>query len=467
MKKIDTIIKNAYLITMNGKREVLPGACIAVEGDKILAVGDSSLLKEYQAGRVIDAAGKYVFPGFISTHSHLFQTMLKGLGRDKFLLDWLNSSVRVALHNYDEETIYYAALNGCIEAIRSGTTTILDFMYAHPIKGLDDCVTQAFEDIGIRGILGRAYSNVSTFPPEIACPMVETEQDFFDDVRRLEKKYRDHSRIGVCMAPGIIWDHTDDGFREMRRTADELHMPITMHLVETPDDDAFSQQMYQEDTIPHLEKLGVLGPDFIAVHCVYMRDEDLETFKKYGVKVSHNPNSNMVLASGVARIPEMLEKGITVSLACDGSASNDTQNMLETIKAASLMQKVYHRDPSLMPASAVVELATLGGAKALGREDSLGSIEPGKKADLVIFDPISPFSNPVHDPVSALVYSSSPSNIHTVLVDGKVVLENGHMTTVDEEKILREAQRLGARLVERSGLGNVQWGQKMPPLHIG
>lgn len=466
MKQIDLIIKNAYLITMDPAHSVLTGACVAIDGGKILKVGGADLLERYQAAKTIDAYGKYVFPGFISTHSHLFQTMLKGLGRDKFLIDWLNSSVRVALHEFDEETVYYAALLGCMEGIKSGTTTILDYMYAHPIPGLDDCVTKAFEEIGIRGVLGRAFTDVSSFPPEIACPHVETERDFFDEVRRLEKKYRGHDRISVCMAPGIIWDHTDEGFREMRRTADELHMPITMHLVETPDDDAFSREKYGEDTIPHLEKLGVLGPDFIAVHCVYMRDEDLETFKKYDVKVSHNPNSNMVLASGVARIPEMLEKGITVSLACDGSASNDTQNYLEVIKAASLMQKVYHRDPSLMPASTVLELATMGGAKTLGRESELGSIEAGKKADLVLFDPLSPWSAPVHDPVSALTYSCSPDNIKVVIIEGRVVLEDGHMTTVDEEKVIREAQRLGTRLVEKSGLGNSQWGKKMPFIHI-
>ena len=174
MKKTDILIKNAYVLTMNDKREILKDACIAVTGDKIEAVGGEELTGEYQAGRVIDAGGKVVLPGFISTHTHLFQTMLKGLGRDKALIDWLDSSVRVALHNFDEETIYYAALLGCMEGIKSGTTTILDYMYCHVIPGLDEQVIRAFEDIGIRGILGRSFTDVSGFPKETACSLVET-----------------------------------------------------------------------------------------------------------------------------------------------------------------------------------------------------------------------------------------------------------------------------------------------------
>lgn len=465
MKQADILIKNAYLISMDDHRTVRDNACIAINGDKIEAVGGSELLELYQGRKTIDAAGRVVLPGFISTHSHLFQTMLKGLGRDKHLIDWLNSSVRVALHNYDEDTVYYAALNGCIEAIRSGTTTILDYMYCHPVKGLDEAVLRAFEDIGIRGILGRAFTNVGSFPPEIACPMVETEADFFEAVRRLEKQYRGHSRLSVCMAPGIIWDHTDDGFKEMRRTADELHIPITLHLQETEDDDAFSMEQYHERTIPHLDKLGVLGPDFIAVHCVNLTDEDIALFKERDVKVAHCPAANMILASGTARIVDLLKAGITVSLACDGSASSDTQNMLEIMKLSTFLQKVTTKDSAVVPASQVLEMATLGGAKALGRSDQLGCVEAGKKADLVFYNPASSYSGPIHDPVSALVYSSTPANIESVMVDGVMVLDKGSITTVDEERVLREAQRLGARLVERSGLGNVQWGQKMPAFH--
>lgn len=467
MNQADILIKNAYLITMNDARDVIPDGCIAVKGDRILAVGTSSLLEQYSAPQVVDAVGKFVFPGMISTHSHLFQTLLKGLGRDKHLLDWLNSSVRVALHNYDEECVYYAALTGCIEAVRSGTTTILDYMYCHSMPGLDDQVTRAFEEIGIRGVLGRAFTNVAAFPPEIGCSYVETERHFFDDVRRLEKQYRNHSRIGVAMAPGIIWDHTDDGFREMRRTADELHIPITLHLVETPDDDEFSMKVHRERTIPHLEKLGVLGPDFLAVHCVYMMDEDFETFRRHDVKIGHCPVSNMILASGVAPVPRFLEKGLTVSLACDGSASNDSQNMLEVLKSAALLQKVHTLDASAMPASTILEMATLGGARALGMEQDLGGLTPGKKADLLIYQPRSPWSVPLHDPVSALVYASTPENVESVMVDGKWILEKGAVTTVDEEKVLWETQRVAEKLIGRSGLGNSQWGKKLPVPALG
>lgn len=467
MKQADVILKNAYLVTMDEERRVLPQGWIAVTGDTISAVGEGQPDPAYQAERVLDVGGKVVFPGFISTHSHLFQTMLKGLGRDKPLLDWLNSSVRVALRNYDPQCAYYAALCGCIEAIRSGTTTILDYMYCHPQPGLDDQVLRAFEDVGIRGVLGRSFTNVAAYPPEIALPHVETEQMFLDEVRRLEKQCRGKARLGVCIAPGIIWDQTDDGFREMRKMADELHIPITMHLVETADDDAFTLEQYGERTIPHLERLGVLGEDFIAVHCVNMLEEDIQAFAHYGVKVSHNPVSNMVLASGVAPIPRMLEQGVSVSLACDGSASNDTQNMLEVLKAATLLQKVHHRDAALMPASGVLELATLGGAKALGREADLGALAAGRKADLIVYDPVSPWSTPVLDPVSSLVYSSTPQNIHSVMIGGRLVLEGGAITTVDEEKILRETQRLAAELCVRSGLGNVQWGGAMPIPRLG
>lgn len=464
MKKATCIIKNAYLVTLDSRRRVISDGCIVIDKDKIVEAGGWEIASEYEAGRIVDAKGKVVFPGLISTHSHLFQTMLKGLGRDMLLFDWLDNSVRKALYNFDGEACYYAALTGCMEAIKSGTTTMLDYMYCHTRPGLSDYVIKAMEDVGIRGVYGRGFTNTSNFPAEFQVSHHDTEQAMFDDTRRLYKKYKNHSRISVALAPGIIWDNTDDGYREMRKMANEMKIPLTMHTLETHDDDKYCLEARGARTIPHLERLGFIGPDFIAVHCVCMEDEDFDIFQQYDVKVSHNPVSNMILAAGVAPVERMVREGLTVSLACDGPASNDTQDMMEVLKTTALLQKVHLRDAAAMPASRVLEMACLGGAKALGREADLGAIGPGMKADLFIYNPCHARSVPVHDPVSALVYSSSHANVESVMVDGRFVMENYRLTTVDEEKILYNTQKAAQKLVKQVGLGNSQWGHKIENL---
>lgn len=466
MENATVIIKNTYLVSMDASRTVKSDACIVIKDDKILAVGGNELLKQYTAHKVVDGKGKFVFPGFISTHTHLFQNMLKGLGRDKLLFDWLDSSVRTALYKFDGEACYYAALQGCMEAIQSGTTTILDYMYCHTSPGLDDYVTKAMEDIGIRGIFGRGFTNTSGFPEKFKVTHHDREQDMFDDTHRLYKKYENHSRISVALAPGIIWDNSDDGYREMRKMANEMKIPLTMHVLESKDDDEYCLAERGGRTIPHLEKLGFIGPDFIAVHCVQMEDEDFDIFKQYDVKVSHCPVSNMILASGVAPVERMLREGLTVSLACDGSASNDTQDMMEVLKTTALLQKVHLQDAGAMPAAKVLELATLGGAKSIGRADDLGAISPGMKADLIMYNPYSGRSIPLHDPISAIVYSSGRENIESVMVDGVFVMENKKMTMIDEEKVLHDTQRIAARLIKDVGLGNTQWGKKIENLGL-
>lgn len=459
--KADIIIINAFVVTMDSQRRVLEDAAIVIVEDKVAKIGNIELLKEYRAQKIIDAKGKFVFPGFISTHTHLFQVMLKGLGRDKTLFDWLDSSVRRAIHKIDKECCHYAALTGCIEAIRTGTTTVLDYMYCHGQPDLDIEVLNALEKIGIRGVFGRGNTNTDSFPKDIACPYKETEEMFLADVERLANEYRNHPRISIAIAPGIIWDISEEGFRKIRGLADKYKLPVTMHLVETEDDDEYTLKVKGMRTIPYLEKVGILGPDFIAVHCVHMNDEDRALLKKYDVKISHNPVSNMILASGVAPVPKYLEEGMTVSLACDGAASNDTQDMLEVIKTTALLHKVNTRNAAVVSAGEVLEMATLGGAKALQMEDRIGSIEVGKKADMFIYNPINARSIPVHDPVSTIVYSSAQPNVETTIIDGRVVLENGKFITVDEEEILHKTQEIAAKLVNEAGLGNVQWGKRI------
>jgi 5-methylthioadenosine/S-adenosylhomocysteine deaminase len=460
MEKADLLVINGCIVTMDGERRIINEGALAVKGDTIAAIGSTrEITGRYQGARIIDAREKAVFPGFINTHCHLFQVLLKGLGRDKTLFDWLDASVRRAIWRITPERIEAGAAVGCLEHLHSGATTVLDYQYCHGHPGCDDAVLRAIEKTGIRAVYARGETLVSGFPADCRPEFSETEDDFFADAERLAAMYRSHPRIDIAMAPGIIWDLSEKGFRTMRRIADEQKLLMTMHVNETEDDDQFSQEHYSMDTIPFLEKTGVLGPDFVAVHCVNMQDDDIETFKKYDVKISHNPVSNMILASGVARVPDFQAAGLTVSLGVDGAASNDTNDMMETIKAAALVHKCFTRDPRVVPAAAVLEMATLGGARAIGREKDMGSLEPGKKADFFIFNPMTVKTVPMADPVAALVYSAGEENIETTVVAGEVVLDKGRSLRLDEEGILNQCQAAAAELRKETGLGNTQWGR--------
>ena len=462
MQDADLLITGASVITMDGERRIIENGAVAVTGDTVTAVGtEAELHGRYTGARHIHAEGKYLFPGFITTHTHLFQTLLKGLGRDKTLFDWLNSSVRVALHNYTEECMYYGAMTGLIEAIRTGTTTVTDSQYCHVQKGFDEPVIQAFQELGVRGVLSKCHTDISGLPDEIRPSYVESEDDYFEEMEVLCRRYNNNPMMSMSLAPGIIWDHSKEGFIETRKMADKYQIPVTMHLLETEDDDQFSREKYGKATVDVLEDCGILGPDFVSVHSVHMSESDFAKFQRYGVSVSHCPVSNMILASGAAPVPEFLQKGMTVSLACDGAASNDSQDMLEVLKMTALQHKLMTRNAATVSAAEVLEMATLHGAKALLKEREIGSIEAGKKADMFIFNPLRARSIPLHDPVSSLVYSAGQPNIETTIIAGKTVMEDGRITGCNEEEILRKTQNTAAELVRKSGLGNVQWEQEL------
>lgn len=460
--KADIIIKNAYIVTVDSQREVISNGYLVISDGIIKEIKEGSVPSEHEADTIIDASGMVVFPGLIDTHMHMFQTMFKGLGRDKTLFDWLDASVRPSLHKLEPEVCYYAALLGCIESIRSGCTTILDYMYAHAVKNTNEAVIKAMDEIGIRGILGSGKINTQSYPKEFNISYHETEQEYFDNLIRIHNELKSNDRLDICMAPGIIMEVTEDCFKEMRKVADDTGMLITMHLLETDDDDEFCISENKMTCTEYLEKIGVLGPDFLAVHTVKATDKDIDIFKKYDVKISHNPVSNMILGSGIAPIAKMRERGLTVSLACDGAASNDSQDMMEVLKTTALLQKVGNEDPSVVPADAVVEMATNGGAKAVGKDSIIGSLEVGKKADLFIYDPMKNRSVPVYDPVSSLVYCSSPNNVNTVIINGKVIMKNNEIKTVDEEKVIARVQENANKLAKELNLGNSQWGKRMP-----
>ena len=462
---IDHLLKNGIIVTVNPDREVLFHGAVAVQGNKIVDVGESAALeaKYPDAAQVTDLEGKIVFPGFVNTHNHLFQTLLKGLGDDMVLKDWLETMTFPAATNLTREDCYLAAMLGCMEGLHSGITTMLDYMYPHPTGELSDGVIDAMRELGIRGILGRGCMDTGAqfgVHPGIMQDMDTIEKD----LRRLFETYHnsENGRIKIWVAPAAMWSNSRPLLEMLWRVTNEYKSGFTVHISETPFDRDAAEELHGKPDAELLEEMGIVGPNVLMVHCCYLTDKDIAMAKKYDMKVSHNVCSNQYLSSGVADVPKMLRNGITVSLGVDGAASNNAQDMVELMKFTALQHKVATRDPLAMTAEKVLEMATIDGARALGMEDEIGSLEVGKKADLVIFDPVEcPKAIPMHNPVSTLVYSASMKNIVGAMVDGKVVMENGVITTVkDEKEIYRRVQKCAEDLCERGHITNRREGHK-------
>ena len=462
---IDHLLKNGIIVTVNPDREVLFHGAVAVQGNKIVDVGESAALeaKYPDAAQVTDLEGKIVFPGFVNTHNHLFQTLLKGLGDDMVLKDWLETMTFPAATNLTREDCYLAAMLGCMEGLHSGITTMLDYMYPHPTGELSDGVIDAMRELGIRGILGRGC--MDTGAQFGVHPGIMQDVDTIEkDLRRLFETYHnsENGRIKIWVAPAAMWSNSRPLLEMLWRVTNEYKSGFTVHISETPFDRDAAEELHGKPDAELLEEMGIVGPNVLMVHCCYLTDKDIAMARKYDMKVSHNVCSNQYLSSGVADVPKMLRNGITVSLGVDGAASNNAQDMVELMKFTALQHKVATRDPLAMTAEKVLEMATIDGARALGMEDEIGSLEVGKKADLVIFDPVEcPKAIPMHNPVSTLVYSASMKNIVGAMVDGKVVMENGVITTVkDEKEIYRRVQKCAENLCERGHITNRREGHK-------
>ncbi|MHB8947162.1 MAG: amidohydrolase family protein [Bacillota bacterium] len=446
MEQVDLLIEHGHIIALDAAGRRIPDGTIAVRGDRIVAMAPGAQLRDrFSADRTIDASERYVFPGLINTHIHSFQTLLKGLGRDRPLLDWLAVSIRPVAPRLDAESTYLGAAVAAIESIRSGVTTVVDYNYAHPRPHLADAAIEAFAGVGVRSVYARSFSDRAF--GEGAGPLVEPPAAFLADIDRLAAKYDHDDMVDIWVSPSAFWNMTEQGLKETAEYAADRGLAVTMHIDETVVDDQDSLARFGRKALPYLADIGLVNERFLGVHCVHLDAEDIEVLRRNGAKVSHNPVSNMLLGTGVSPVHELMKAGITVGLGTDGAASNDSQDMLETMKIVALLQKVTQRDPSVVGAEQVVRMATLDGARALGKESLIGSLEVGKAADLFIYDPWRAKSSPLHDPLSSLVYSSGESNIRTTIVAGRVVLDDGVVAGVDEGDVLRRAQRAANDLV--------------------
>lgn len=441
---------------MDKERRVISDGGMAIRDGEIVALGTRREIRErYRADDVIDSTDLHVFPGLINTHTHLFQTLLKGLGDDMVLIEWFQRMTGPAAVQLTEEDCYLAALLGCVEAIRSGTTTIKDFMYVHPRPGLTDAVAAAFEEVGIRGVLGRGFCD-SGFSEGVPAPLIEDLDLALADCERVIDKYHGRGLLTVYIAPAMIWAVTRQGIREAADICRRRGVGFAMHMSETCFERVNSQQRFGKDDFNVLDDSGALGPVTLAVHCVHADAADLRLMADREVKVSHNPTSNMYLGSGVAPVPRMLELGITVGLASDGPASNNNHNMIEAVKFAALLHKVEACDPRVLTAERAMEFATIDGARALGLGGAVGSLEVGKRADFFVADFASPHTAPVHNAASALVYSATGAEVRTVVVDGRLILHDGEFCNLNERDVIARAQRAADDLVRRARLDHLK-----------
>lgn len=386
---MDLLLKNAVIVTVNPGREIFYHGAMAVDAGRVVAVGDeaSVLMAHPTADTVMDLGGKVVFPGFINTHNHLFQTLLKGLGDDMVLSDWLATMTFPAAQYLEPDDTYYAAMLGCMEGIRSGMTTQLDYMYPHPRAGLDDGILRAFKELKIRGIFGRGCMN--TGEEFGVCPAIMQDMKTIEaDLVHLFDTYHntENGRIQVWAAPAALWSNDEKNLRMLWDVVNSYGSGLTVHVSETPFDRASTVKLHGAAGTECLEKLGILGPNVLMVHCVHLTHDDIRRAARHDLKVSHNPVSNMYLSSGIAPVPEMLAAGVTLGLGVDGAASNNGQDMIELMKTTALLQKVGTLDPTVITAEKVLEMATIDGARAVGLEHEIGSLEVGKKADFVVFD---------------------------------------------------------------------------------
>ena len=426
------LIKNALILSPNtnfkNKQSIL------IKDNLIAEI--SSQIDESNASKIIDATGKIVIPGLINTHTHLSMTLFRGLADDLSLDSWLNDHIWPMEANLNGDFCYIGALLGAVELIKSGTTTFSD-MYFY----MED-VARAIDEAGIRAVL--SYGMIDFGDEEKRKNEIKANLELFEACDGMAD-----GRIKVFFGPHSPYTASEELLIKVRELADEYNMGIHIHVSETQKEieDVSSQKGLRP--FEYLDKIGFLGPDVVAAHSVWLSDNEIEIIKKNNVKISHNPCSNMKLASGVAPVSKLIENDICVSIGTDGASSNNNLDLIEELKTASLLQKVSTLDPKVLNSDEAIAMGTIKGAEALGLESEIGSIEVGKKADIILIDTNSANMVPDSSSLSSnIIYSANGSNVDTTICDGKILMENKKLVVLDEEEIYKKARQAIKELKE-------------------
>lgn len=425
------LIKNVNLVPMDDKNEVIKNTNIYIQNDKIIHIGE--IREDIEVERVIDGKNKIAMPGLINSHTHIGMSLLRNFADDLPLHDWLTKKIWPIEAKLTAKDVYWGSLLSMVEMIQSGTTAFCDMYF------FMNQVGDGLEEAGIRGVLTRG--------------LIEDEesQAKLDETRQLFKEYHDkgNGRIKVMVAPHSPYTCSPDFIKESFKLAKELNTGIHIHLSETKKEVEDSFNLHGKSPIRHVYDLGLLDIHTIAAHCVHADSDDINIMKEKNVIPVNNPGSNLKLASGFAPVAEMLKKGIPVALGTDGSSSNNNLNMFEEVNLAAIVNKAVNLDAVSVPAMEALRMGTINGAKALDWEKEIGSIEVGKKADLILIDTDKPHLYPHHNIISSLAYGAQASDVDTVIVDGKIIMEKREIKTLDVEKIKFMAEKHAQDLINR------------------
>lgn len=445
------LIENGTVLTLADSGSILDPGYLYTEGDRIAQVGSGKAPDELRnrAETVIDARYMAVMPGMVNSHSHLFQTFIRGLADDKPLLDWLKAAIWPVAQHMSGEEAYLAGMVGLLENLRGGATAVIDHQYIHADPSNDDGVFRAAQETGMRLMIARGWADMNYHPT-----LQETPERIIAESTRLYQTYHGQAngRLRFEFGPLIPWGCTDETMRKTYALARQWGVGTHIHVAETKTEVEMNLKDRGNRHVEWLAELDILGPDVQLVHSVWLDDHELELAAERGAVVVHCPVSNMYLASGAARVSEMKRRGIAVALATDGPGSNNSQDMMEVLKATALLAKVSTLDAMALLPQDVLWMACRGGAKAFGQPDQIGSLEVNKKADVVLVDLDTPFAMPVHSAPSALVYNVSGGAVDTVIVDGNILMQGKRILCVDEKEVLKEARQVCERLFKRAGV---------------
>jgi 5-methylthioadenosine/S-adenosylhomocysteine deaminase len=425
--RFSVAIKNGLLLTMDKENRVIQNGFLGILEDEIVYIGKEP--EDFFSDEIIDANGGIVLPGLINAHTHVPMSLFRGLAEDIPLKQWLEDYIFPIEKRLNPELVYTGSLLSCAEMIMSGTTTFCD-MYC-----FEDEVAKAAKKAGMRCLISEGLFD---FPSPNYGDNIE---DGYNYTQWLIEKWKDDPLINVAVGPHTPYTCSEEVLRKSKEIAEAYGVPIIIHLAETELEVQEIRKRHGKTPTEYLHDLRILGPNLIAAHCVHLSKGDLELLKNSNTKVVHNPECNMKLASGISPVPEMLNMGICVALGTDGSASNNNLDLFQEMDTASKLHKISKMDPSVMDAVTVVKMATIYGAKALGMEKLIGSLEVGKKADVIVLNTNTPHMIPLYNPFYGIVYSATGADVVCSIINGKVVMKEKRLVTLDIEEVIKNAKQ--------------------------